>query len=54
MERKVTRRFGDEFYQRFFQMPVPAVLAVMWLLGMAIVTACLLALYVLVAPLVGV
>ena len=53
MQRTVARGSGGGFYQRFLQMPVPAVLAVMWLAGTAMVTACLLALYVLVATLVG-
>ncbi len=47
------RRSGGGFLQRFLQMPVPVVLAVMWLAGTAMATACLLALYVLVATLVG-
>jgi len=32
-------------YERFLQLPVPVVLAVLWLAGMALLTSCVLILY---------
>lgn len=34
-------------YERFLQMPVPVVLAVVWVAGMTLVSACVLMLYML-------
>jgi hypothetical protein len=35
-------------YERFLQMPVAAVLAVLWLVGMALLSGCVLMLYIVV------
>ena len=40
-------------FRRFLEMPVPVVLAVMWLVGTAILGACVLTLYLLVAAITG-
>jgi hypothetical protein len=41
-------------YERFLEMPVSVVLAVLWVLGMALLGSCVLTLYVLGTSLVGV
>jgi len=41
-------------YERFLEMPVAVVLAVLWVLGMALLGSCVLTLYVLGTSLVGV
>jgi hypothetical protein len=41
-------------YERFLQMPVPVVLVVLWLAGMALLSSCVLMLYMLVASLASV
>jgi hypothetical protein len=38
-------------YERFLQMPVPAVLAMLWLAGMVLLSLCVLMLYLLVRSL---
>ena len=43
----------DGAYERFLEMPVPLVLASLWLGGIAMLGTCVLALYLLVATITG-
>jgi hypothetical protein len=43
----------DSAYERFLEMPVPLVLASLWLGGVTLVGTCVLALYALVATVIG-
>ncbi len=51
MRKTVNRRDLDDLYRRFLEMPVPLLVAVLWLTGTAILVACGLLLYVLVGAL---
>jgi hypothetical protein len=48
VRKPVNRRGLGDLYRRFLEMPVPVLLAVLWLTGTAIFVACGLLLYVLV------
>ena len=52
MDQPVDKR-GPGIYGRMLEVPVPVVLAVLWLLGMVLFGACGLTLYWLVRTLVG-
>jgi hypothetical protein len=50
---KPSAGFIGATYERFLEMPVPVVLAALWLAGAALLGSCALTLYVLVMWLVG-
>jgi hypothetical protein len=51
VRKTVNGRDLAELYRRFLEMPVPVVLAALWLTGTAILVACGLLLYALVGAL---
>lgn len=53
MQHTESRSDHVDGYSQFLEMPVPVVLAGMWLMGTTILGACGLVLYALVATLVG-
>jgi hypothetical protein len=50
---KPSAGFIGTSYERFLEMPVPVVLAALWLTGMVLLGSCVVTLYVLVMSLVG-
>ncbi len=44
---QVSGGFLGVTYERFWQMPIPVVLTVLWLIGMALLSSCVLTLYTL-------
>jgi hypothetical protein len=53
MRQSVPQRGNAGIYWRVLEMPVPVVLTVLWLSGMALLVTCVLTLYLLAETLVG-